>query len=219
MHNPLLWLGLSLFLVAVCLVAVLLVAIPVIQELSRTARSAEKLLDMLSRELPPTLRSLRSTGEDLSELSGQVNEGVRSASQVVTQVDQGLETVRSQAESVKRGSISLLTGLRAAWQQWKDPDADLYDDDPGRYDDFDPHGESGWEMPGEDESFPNGYSPSSSADQHSKTSMSPDSASPKKDKLPSEISGPESSRTNPKALELGAPPVPEPLSQAVDEQG
>ncbi len=121
MHNPLLWLGLSFFLVAVCLVAVLLVAIPVMQELSRTARSAEKLLDMLSRELPPTLQSLRATGDDLSELSGQVNEGVRSASQVVTQVDQGLENVRTQAESVKRGGLSLFAGIRAAWQEWKEP--------------------------------------------------------------------------------------------------
>jgi len=129
-HNPLLWLGLSLFLVAVCLVAVLLVAIPVMQELARTARSAEKLLDMLSRELPPTLHSLRSTGEPFSELSDQVNEGVRSASQVVTQVDQGLETVRSQAEGVKRGGMSLLTGVRAAWQQWRDPEAALYYDEP-----------------------------------------------------------------------------------------
>lgn len=128
MHNPLLWLGLSLFLVAVCLVAVLLVAIPVMQELARTARSAEKLLDMLSRELPPTLQSLRSTGDDLSELSGQVNEGVRSASQVVTQVDQGLDSVRSQAESVKRGSLSLFAGLRAAWEEWKTPTREFSDE-------------------------------------------------------------------------------------------
>lgn len=145
MHNPLLWLGLSLFLVAVCLVAVLLVAIPVFQELARTARSAEKLLDMLSRELPPTLQSLRSTGDDLSELSGQVNEGVRSASQVVTQVDQGLESVRTQAESVKRNSVSLLAGFRAAWQQWRDPDAELYYEDPTLYDDFDAYGEQSLE--------------------------------------------------------------------------
>jgi uncharacterized phage infection (PIP) family protein YhgE len=105
--------------------AVLLVAIPVMQELARTARSAEKLLDMLSRELPPTLRSLRNTGEDLSQLSGQMHEGVRNASQVVSQVDQGLETVRNQAETVKRGSLSLLSGLRAAWQQWQANDLDL----------------------------------------------------------------------------------------------
>lgn len=191
MHNPLLWLGLSLFLVAVCLVAVLLVAIPVIQELSRTARSAEKLLDMLSRELPPTLQSLRSTGDDLSELSGQVNEGVRSASQVVTQVDQGLETVRSQADSVKRGSMSLLAGLRVAWQQWRDPEAELYYDDPTIYDDFESYEESGGAMARGHESVGNGHTPSAIPDSHTKASMSSASASPDSGTEVSEV--PESS--------------------------
>ncbi len=198
MHNPLLWLGLSLFLVAVCLVAVLLVAIPVIQELSRTARSAEKLLDMLSRELPPTLRSLRSTGDDLSELSGQVNEGVRSASQVVTQVDQGLETVRSQAESVKRGGVSLLAGLRVAWQQWRDPDAGLYYDDPTIYDDLEPYSEAGEQRVEGYQSTPNGHQPS--ADYEPKSSLSAPSASSQEDRPTT--SGSEPSGMNANTLEL-----------------
>ncbi|NJN31109.1 MAG: DUF948 domain-containing protein [Synechococcales cyanobacterium RM1_1_8] len=131
MQNPLLWLGLSLFLVAVCLVAVLLVAIPVIQELARTARSAEKLLDMLARELPPTLQSLRNTGDDLSQLSGQVHEGVRSASRVVSQVDQSLGAVRQQTETAKRSSLSLVVGLQAAWQKLREPQPEEAWDDRG----------------------------------------------------------------------------------------
>lgn len=217
MHNPLLWLGLSLFLVAVCLVAVLLVAIPVIQELSRTARSAEKLLDMLSRELPPTLHSLRSTGDDLSELSEQVNEGVRSASQVVTQVDQGLETVRNQAESVKRGSISLWAGVRAAWQQWKDPDADLYYDDPTIYDDFEPYEDSGVEIAAEHDSTSQ-RSPSIPAEPHDRSEpINSTSGSPRTEqsaRSESELGG-----IPPKTLELESPPMPEPIRQSVDEQG
>ena len=39
--------------------ALLTVAILTLQELARAARSAEKLLDMLNRELPPTLNDLR----------------------------------------------------------------------------------------------------------------------------------------------------------------
>jgi len=60
--DPLFWLGLSLLLVAVSLTAVLVVAIPTLMELSRAARSAEKLFDTLGRELPPTLEALRLTG-------------------------------------------------------------------------------------------------------------------------------------------------------------
>ena len=218
MHNPLLWLGLSLFLVAVCLVAVLLVAIPVIQELSRTARSAEKLLDMLSRELPPTLQSLRSTGDDLSELSGQVNEGVRSASQVVTQVDQGLETVRSQEESVKRGVVSLLAGLRVAWQQWRDPDADLYYDDPTIYDDFEPYEESGVEIAGDYESADaNGHNPSAPASHHGSNSMG--SASTSHQPESPETLQSDHGNMSPPALELDVAQTPEPLSQTIDDQG
>jgi hypothetical protein len=59
--DPLFWLGLSLLLVATSLTAVLVAAIPALQELARAARSAEKLFDTLSRELPPTLEAVSYT--------------------------------------------------------------------------------------------------------------------------------------------------------------
>ena len=55
MIDPVFWLGISLFLVAVSLTAVLVVTIPALQEVARAARSAEKLFDTLNREFPPTL--------------------------------------------------------------------------------------------------------------------------------------------------------------------
>ncbi|MGB7413528.1 MAG: hypothetical protein WA902_04900, partial [Thermosynechococcaceae cyanobacterium] len=61
MTTPIFWLGLSILLVAICLATVLVVAIPAFQELARAARSAEKLFDTLSRDLPPTLEALRLT--------------------------------------------------------------------------------------------------------------------------------------------------------------
>ena len=117
MQNPLFWLAVSLLLVAVSLTAVLAIAIPAIQELARAARSAERLLDMLRLELPPVLRSMQNTGEELSQLSDQMNEGVRSASQVVKQVDQGIDTVRHQAKQTRRVGQSVFAGLQAAWGQ------------------------------------------------------------------------------------------------------
>lgn len=50
--DPVFWLALSLFLVAISLTAVLMVAVPAIQEVGRAARSVEKLFDTLSRDLP-----------------------------------------------------------------------------------------------------------------------------------------------------------------------
>jgi uncharacterized protein YoxC len=114
--NPLLWLGLSILLLAMSLTALLFVAIPTFLELSRAARSAEKLLDVLSRELPPTLYALRHTGSNLSSLADEVTEGVQSAQHLVKQVDQGLIEVRQQAQKVHHTSRGLWAGWQAAWQ-------------------------------------------------------------------------------------------------------
>ncbi|MBF2063039.1 MAG: DUF948 domain-containing protein [Calothrix sp. C42_A2020_038] len=116
MTEPLFWLGVSLLLVAASLAAVLVVAIPALQELARAARSAEKLFDTLSRELPPTLDAIRTTGLEITDLTDDVSEGVKSAGQVVKQVDQSIETARKQAQNVQVGTRSLFVGIKAAWK-------------------------------------------------------------------------------------------------------
>lgn len=129
MSHPLFWIGISLLLVAVSLTVVLAIAIPVMQELARAARSAEKLLDTLRQELPPTLQSLRATGEELGTLSDQVNEGVRSASQVVKQVDEGIDTMRHQAQVARTTGQSVWVGLQTAWKTLAQPEACWPDED------------------------------------------------------------------------------------------
>jgi hypothetical protein len=114
--DPLFWLGLSILLVATSLTAVLVVAIPALQELARAARSAEKLFDTLSRELPLTLDAIRATGIEITDLTDDVSEGVKSASQVVKQVDQSLDSARKQAQNIQVGTRSVLTGVKAAWK-------------------------------------------------------------------------------------------------------
>jgi uncharacterized protein YoxC len=116
--DPLFWLGVSLLLVAVSLTAVLVVAIPTLRELSRAARSAEKLFDILGRELPPTLEAIRLTGLEITELTDDVNEGVQHAGRVVKQVDAGLTSARHQADTLQKGTRSFLAGARAAWRAW-----------------------------------------------------------------------------------------------------
>ena len=105
-----------MLLLAVCLTAVLVVALPALQELARAARSAEKLFDTLARELPPTLEALRLTGLDVSELTDQLNEGVDRAGRVVKQVDQSIEDTKKQVKKAEITTRSMLAGAKAAWK-------------------------------------------------------------------------------------------------------
>lgn len=119
MADPLLWLGISLFLVAISLITVLAVAIPTLRELGRASRSAERFFDILSRDLPPTLEAIRLTGLEITELTEDVDETVQRASRVAKQVDSSLTSARQKAHQVELGARSLLMGFRAAWRSWR----------------------------------------------------------------------------------------------------
>lgn len=116
MNNPFFWLGLSILLVAISLIALLTVAVLTLQELARAARSAEKLLDTLNRELPATLHDLRLTGKEISELTDEVSGGMQSARSVVQQVDQGLLEAKAHAQKAQVTTRSFLAGATAALQ-------------------------------------------------------------------------------------------------------
>ncbi len=116
MIDPLFWLALSILLVAVALTALLVAAIPALQELARAARSAEKLFDTLRRDLPPTLEAIRLTGLEISDLTDDVSDGVKSATQVAKQVDQSLDNAVKQAQKVEVRTRSVFAGVKAAWK-------------------------------------------------------------------------------------------------------
>lgn len=116
MIDPLFWLGLSILLVAVSLTAVLVAALPALQELARAARSAEKLFDTLRRDLPPTLEAIRLTGLEISDLTDDVSQGVQRASNVAKQVDQSIDNAVQQAQKVEVGTRSVFAGVKVAWR-------------------------------------------------------------------------------------------------------
>lgn len=116
MADPLFWLALSFLLVVISLTAVLMVAIPALRELGRAARSAEKMFDTLSRELPPTLEAIRLTGLEITELTDDLTEGVQGAGQVVQQVNQSLTTAQTGAKRLNTGTKSFWAGAKVAWQ-------------------------------------------------------------------------------------------------------
>ncbi|BFM39237.1 DUF948 domain-containing protein [Synechocystis sp. LKSZ1] len=119
MTEPLFWLALSLVLVSVSLAAVLVTALPALQELGRAARSAEKLFDSLNREFPPTLEAIRLTGLEISELTDELDQGVKSATEFIQTVDQGLTTAKATVTTVQGTSQRFWIGVRTAWQTWQ----------------------------------------------------------------------------------------------------
>jgi uncharacterized protein YoxC len=119
--DPIFWLGLSILLVAISLTALLTVAIPAFNEMGRAARSAEKLFETLNRELPPTLEALRITGNEVTDLTDDVTQGIQSANQVVKQVDQTLTGVKHQAQKAQTTGLSVFAGVKAAWRTLNQP--------------------------------------------------------------------------------------------------
>ncbi|WP_366146320.1 DUF948 domain-containing protein [Crocosphaera sp.] len=116
--DPIFWLSCSLILMAVSLTAVLIAAIPVLQEIARAARSADKLFNTLHKEFPPTLHSIRLTGLEITELTDEIDSGVKSASDVVKQVDNRLNQTQTQIKNVQTQSRRLLRGFQVGWKTW-----------------------------------------------------------------------------------------------------
>ncbi len=109
---------------AVSLTALVVAAFPAIQDVSRAARSAEKLFDRLDRDLPPTLEAIRLAGLELGDLGEEVAQGVQSASMVVQQVDRSITDAKQQAGNIKTTTQSVWVGVKAAWQTWRERDVE-----------------------------------------------------------------------------------------------
>ncbi|MGD1943984.1 MAG: DUF948 domain-containing protein [Leptolyngbyaceae cyanobacterium] len=121
MIDPVFWLVLSFVLVSISLTAVLVVLVPAVRELSRAARSVEKLCDTLNQDLPPTLEAIRLTSAEINSLTDDVNEGVQSAGRVAQHVDERVSTMRVQAKRAQIGTRTLVAGLSAAWTTFTQP--------------------------------------------------------------------------------------------------
>ena len=121
MQNPFFWLLLSFLLVAISLTAVLAAAFPAFLELGRTARSAEKLLDTLNRELPRTLEALRKTGGELSDLSDELEDSLKGAKNIIQHTEKGITTTQKQIRQVNHRSRSAWKGLLVAWRVFRAP--------------------------------------------------------------------------------------------------
>lgn len=121
MQSPLFWLLLSFLLVALSLTAVLAAAFPAFLELGRAARSAEKLMDTLNREIPRTLEALRRTGGDLADFTDELEASVKSAKGILKQTEQSIIQTRQQIRQVHHHSHITWTGIKTAWNVFRRP--------------------------------------------------------------------------------------------------
>ena len=124
MLDPLFWLEISLCLVVISLIAVMIAVIPTLQQLTNTARSAEKLLDTLNKELPSTLEAVRLTGNELNQLTEDIDQGIESATGIVKQIDSTITNTKEQVQQAQTGTRSIFVGFKAAWKTWRTTDSD-----------------------------------------------------------------------------------------------
>mgnify|MGYP001809783354 CR=1 FL=1 len=129
MTDPIFWLGLSLGCVALGLLLLCVAMLPAARDLQRAARSLERLAETLNRELPPTLESFRQTGLDLGNLTENVTNSVRNASEALGHVNDSVSTVRRQGQRAHGTARGTIAGLRAAWRVLANRDRDDGDDD------------------------------------------------------------------------------------------
>jgi uncharacterized protein YoxC len=121
MKEPIFWLALSFLLVAISLTILLASAIPAFRELARAGRSVQKLADVISRELPPTLEAIRLTGLEISELSDELNQGAKNASEAVKQVNEGIKGAKDRAQKASIATRSAIAGIKAGWNAFSQP--------------------------------------------------------------------------------------------------
>ena len=122
MLDPLFWLEISLCLFTISLIAVLIATIPTLQQLNNTARSAEKLLDTLNKEIPPTLEAVRLTGIELNQLTEDLDQGIESATGIVQQVDRTITKTKEQVQQAQTSTRKVFVGFKAAWKTWRTTD-------------------------------------------------------------------------------------------------
>ncbi len=93
-------LAVSITVIAAILVLILIFFIPVLLQVRRTAREAEKLIDSVRLQIAPISR-------DIGFISREVKSIVESIRRQVDQVEDGIETVHDMALRVKEFQIGI----------------------------------------------------------------------------------------------------------------
>jgi uncharacterized protein YoxC len=95
-------LTISVTVIAASIVVVAIVLIPVILQIRRTAREAEKLLESARMQVVPL-------SHDLTVISGEVNGILQSVHRQVDRVEEGIATVQGGAERLRDFEEAILT--------------------------------------------------------------------------------------------------------------
>ncbi|MGA7954907.1 MAG: DUF948 domain-containing protein [Gloeobacterales cyanobacterium] len=113
------WLGISAGLLGAALLALVLALLPLLSQLTRTARSAERLLDLVERELPPILDSLQQTTAEVTDISQEVGGGLKRVNQTVDAVGTSMGVFQAGVSQVSVSTKAWAAGAKAAWKTLK----------------------------------------------------------------------------------------------------
>lgn len=125
--DPQFWIGISAGLLGAALLALVLSLLPLLAQLTRTARSAERLLDLVERELPPILDALQQTTAEVSDISQEVGGGLKRVNQTVDAVGTGLGVFQTGVSQVNVRSKAWAAGAKAAWKTLRQRKLDKLD--------------------------------------------------------------------------------------------
>jgi hypothetical protein len=119
MTEPIFWLGCSLLLVAVKFNGGFHRRFTCSARVSPGSPQCRKIIRYPPSGISPTLEAIRLTGAEISELTENIDEGVKSTRQVVQGVDRSLGSAKAGLSKLDRGGRRLLIGFKVAWNTWK----------------------------------------------------------------------------------------------------
>jgi len=114
--DPQFWLGLTTGLLAAALLVLMVALLPFLQQLQRTATAAERLLNILERELPTVLGNVRDTTGELKDVTSELDTGLKRVNKAADAVGSGVTVAQKQLSGLSLQARALWAGAGTAWQ-------------------------------------------------------------------------------------------------------
>ncbi|MBU0483620.1 MAG: DUF948 domain-containing protein [Proteobacteria bacterium] len=112
-------LDIFLLMITICLPALIVVLVPTLVQTKRSARKIEVLLDSLNQDLPPLLRALTQTSEEIQTITGTINNQTFRTDQVISTAQDAADTLYVTTNLIKNSITPVfaqISGINAGVQ-------------------------------------------------------------------------------------------------------
>jgi uncharacterized protein YoxC len=99
--------------VTIAILVLIIYLIPMINQLKKTARSAERFFDVTEEDLKPLLKELKETASQANRISSGAREGIDKIVSFLEAVEDIGKTIKSVNSAIRGGSSSFLITLAA----------------------------------------------------------------------------------------------------------